>query len=96
LNQKLSEYILTKLNSESENLISVSKIDFSFGRIRLDDIKFNNKSSNADFFIQGLEFDYNLLNLISNLKYPQKSINKIYLIKPEVILKKKQIGLWGT
>ena len=87
LDQKLKNYVVEKLSENSETILNVNNIDIQFGKIILGEIEYSSESSGANFQIQGLEFDYNLLVLLGNFDQPHRAINKIYLVEPTVIFK---------
>ncbi len=87
LDQKLKDYVVMKLSEGSEVSLNVNNIDIQFGKILLGEIQYRGASSGANFEIQGLEFDYNLLTLLSEFDKPHRAINKIYLVEPKVIFK---------
>ena len=80
LDQKLKNYVVEKLTEGNETILNVNNIDIQFGKIILGEIEYSSDGSTANFQIQGLEFDYNLLVLLSNFDQPHRAINKIYLV----------------
>jgi len=87
LDKKITDYIISQLTKEGQEIITINDVDFGFGRIKLRGIQFINYSSNVDFVINGLQFDYSLLKLLKNLDNPHKSIDKIFLVQPRVVIK---------
>lgn len=87
LDQKLKEYVISTLSSDGETSLNVNNIQIKFGKIELEEIEYRNESAKADFVIRGIEFEYDFLTLIQNIKEPHRAIDKIFLVEPEVTFK---------
>jgi len=87
LDQKLKDYVIAQLSEEGQTLIDVNDIELKFGKIELREIEYKSETARAHFHIGGIEFDYNLITLLRNIKEPHRAIDKIFLVEPEVIFK---------
>ena len=87
LDKKLVDYVANRLSKDNQSIINVNDIEIAFGRILLHKVEYRSEGARVDFQIEGLQFDYNLFVLISNLDEPQRAIDKVYLIDPTVLFK---------
>jgi len=86
LDVQIKNYIVHRIGSGSDDIISIEDIEIGIGKIELTDIKFVSYSSNANFLLKGIEFRYSLIDLLLNISEPQKSINNIFLGSNDVKL----------
>ena len=87
LDKKLKDYVIANLSEDGKTLIDVNDIELKFGKIELHDIQYESETANAHFNIRGIEFDYNFFSLLKNIRNPQRAIDKIFLVDPQVLFK---------
>ncbi|TFH02533.1 MAG: hypothetical protein E4H13_01720, partial [Calditrichales bacterium] len=87
LDQKLKEYVVAQLSEEGRAVINVNDINLKFGMLELSEIEYKNEGVRADFYIRGIEFDYNIFKLFTQIDAPHRAIDKIYLVEPRIVFK---------
>lgn len=86
LDKIIADYFVDKFSQKNEKFIKFSEIDVGYHSIKLDNIQFVSQTAGINLEIRGLEFDYNLLDLVKNLKEPHKAIDRIYFVEPRIII----------
>jgi hypothetical protein len=86
LDKTIADYFVDKFSQNNEKLIKFGKIDVGYHSIKLDNIEFVSQTAGINLEIRGLEFDYNLIDLVQNLNKPHKAIDRIYFVEPKIII----------
>ena len=68
LDKTIADYFVDKFSQNNEKSIKFSEIDVGYHSIKLNNIQFVSQTAGINLEIRGLEFDYNLLDLVKNLK----------------------------
>ena len=90
LDQKLKDYVVDQLSEDGKTLINVDDLEISYGKIELREIEYKSETTRAYFNIRGIQFDYNFISLLTNIKEPHRAIDRIVLLDPQVDFKEQE------
>ena len=92
LDEKLKNYIIENINSESGKVISIEDMSIGLWTVEANDIRIINSNESSQFAIKNVKFNYNILKLFIEPSLPQKAISEIILVEPKLILKQGSIN----
>jgi len=92
LDEKLKDYIVNNINTETEEVVSIEDMQIGLWTAEANNIKIISSTQASQFVIKNLKFNYNLFKLIIDSDQPQNAVNEIILIEPKLILKQSNIN----
>ena len=87
IDKPLIKYVLTKIEENGRQKISVNQVRFGLRDVVLRDLILTNQTGKIRFSAQGLSFSYDIFSLLMNIDQPQRAITKISLIDPVVTIR---------
>jgi hypothetical protein len=91
LDEKLKNYIVDNINTETEKVVSIEDMKIGLWTVEANDIRIISTTQTSQFVIKNIKFNYNILKLIQDSSQPQNAVNEIVLVEPKLILKPSSI-----
>jgi hypothetical protein len=91
LDEKLKNYIIDNINTDTEKVVSIEDISIGLWNVEANDIKIISSTQVSQFVIKNIKFNYNIFKLVLDSSQPQNAINEIVLVEPKLILKQSSI-----
>ncbi len=89
LDRAIADYFVDKFSKNEEKILKYGEIDVGYHSIKLDNIQFISHAAGVNLLVRGLEFDYNIIDLLQNIKTPHKAINRISFVEPKIVFNER-------
>ena len=86
LEDSFKRSILAAIIDESAGKVEFGNFKIGLGKLRIDDLLLDFKEERFQLNLESIEFSFDFLKLLSNLRQPDKTINTVYIRNANLIL----------
>ena len=89
----VKNYLIKQVFVEYGHKINLQDVNFGIGRLEIGNLELKSSDKKLDIFIEKVDFDFSIINLIRNPSKPVNALENIYLVNPKLIFNRAKDSL---